>query len=230
VLLVDFGIARSAESATLTGAGEVVGTALYIAPEQVSKQVTGPAADIYTLGAVAYHCLAGRPPFLGDSPIVVALNHLNDDPPPLPDDVPGPVRALVARALAKAPADRFPSAAAMADAAKAAAATVDGTAPGGTTAAAAGAAAAGAAAALLAYDPGGAGVGAAAEPDVPAARPYPAGGDTTVLPAAPHPATRRRGALLGGVLGLLTVAAVAAAVAFANPGPWFPAAGTRRPP
>src|SRR5436853_338275 len=58
VVLVDFGVARSAESAALTGAREVVGTALYIAPEQVSKQTTGPPADVYALGAVAYHCLS----------------------------------------------------------------------------------------------------------------------------------------------------------------------------
>jgi hypothetical protein len=203
VVLVDFGVARSAGSATLTGASEVVGTALYIAPEQVSKQATGPAADIYALGAVAYHCLAGRPPFLGDNPIAVALNHLNDDPPPLPDDVPDPVRALVARALAKDPADRFPSAAAMADAAEAA----------------------GGAAALLPYDPARAGDDDAAKPEVPAAaavRPHPAGGDTTILPAAPPPARRWRRGLLAGVLGLLTVAAVAAVVAFANPGGLLP--------
>jgi eukaryotic-like serine/threonine-protein kinase len=118
VVLVDFGVARSAESAALTGAKEVVGTALYIAPEQVSKEVTGPSADIYALGAVAYHCLAGHPPFLGDSPIAVALQHVQDEPPPLPGDVPPAVRTLVTTAMAKDPADRFSSAAAMADAAE----------------------------------------------------------------------------------------------------------------
>ena len=121
VVLVDFGVARSTHSAALTGAREVVGTALYIAPEQVSKQVTGPPADIYALGAVAYHCLAGRPPFLGDNPVAVAMRHLEDDPPDLPDDVPKQVQALVATAMAKNPTDRFRSAAAMADAAETAA-------------------------------------------------------------------------------------------------------------
>jgi hypothetical protein len=242
VVLVDFGVARSAESSTLTGAKEVVGTALYIAPEQVSKQVTGPAADIYALGAVAYHCVAGRPPFLGDNPIAVALNHLNDDPPPLPDDVPGPVRALVATALAKNPADRFPSAAAMAAAAEAAA-TMDGTAsaPGGAAAAIGGAAAAGgtaaalggaaaagaAAAALTPYDTGRPTVDAPGDPEVPAdgvtaVRPASADGDTTVLPPAAPPAKRRRGGLLAGVLGLLTLAAVTAVLAFVSPGTLFP--------
>ncbi|BBH63590.1 hypothetical protein ACTI_02750 [Actinoplanes sp. OR16] len=131
VVLVDFGVARSANSVTLTGAREVVGTALYIAPEQVSKQTTGPSADIYALGVVAYHCLAGHPPFVGDNPLAVALQHVSEEPPPLPDTVPAPVRDLVTRALEKDPADRFPSAAAMADAA-AALITVEGDAAAAT--------------------------------------------------------------------------------------------------
>jgi serine/threonine-protein kinase len=122
VILVDFGVARSPESVELTGVGEVVGTALYIAPEQVSGQPVGPATDLYALGAVAYQCLAGRPPFLGDNPVTVAMHHLSDDPPPLPADVPPLVRDLVTTAIAKDPADRFPTAAAMADAADAIAA------------------------------------------------------------------------------------------------------------
>jgi serine/threonine-protein kinase len=120
VVLVDFGVARSAESAALTGAKEVVGTALYIAPEQVSKRTTGPPADVYALGAVAYHCLTGNPPFPGDNPIAVAMQHLQDPPPELPRDIPEPVRLLVSTALVKDPAQRFSSAAAMADAADAA--------------------------------------------------------------------------------------------------------------
>ncbi|WP_149100704.1 serine/threonine-protein kinase, partial [Actinoplanes teichomyceticus] len=126
VVLVDFGVARSANSVTLTGAREVVGTALYIAPEQVSKRATGPAADIYALGAVAYHCLAGRPPFLGDNPLVIALQHVTDEPPSLPREVPRPVRDLIGIALAKDPAERYPSAAALAAAAEAAAGTAAG--------------------------------------------------------------------------------------------------------
>ncbi|MEV0895383.1 serine/threonine-protein kinase [Actinoplanes sp. NPDC049802] len=117
VVLVDFGIARSSESAALTGAGEVVGTAHYIAPEQVVKRAVGPPADLYALGAVAYHCLAGHPPFLGDNMVTVAMRHLHDVPPPLPADVAPRARALVDTALAKDPAERFRSAAAMAAAA-----------------------------------------------------------------------------------------------------------------
>jgi serine/threonine protein kinase len=120
VVLVDFGVSRSAHSGTVTGPGEVVGTALYIAPEQVARQKTGPAADVYALGALAYHCLAGHPPFQGQNPIAIALQHLDDDPPPLPDDIPAEVRAMVRTALSKNPADRFPSAGAMAQAASSA--------------------------------------------------------------------------------------------------------------
>ena len=120
-VLVDFGIARSARSAALTGTREVLGTAYYIAPEQLSKQATGPAADMYALGAVAYHCLAGHPPFLGRDPLAVAVQHLREEPPPLPGDVPAAARAVVMTALAKDPAARFLSAAAMATAAERAA-------------------------------------------------------------------------------------------------------------
>jgi serine/threonine-protein kinase len=125
VALVDFGVARSASSAAITGVDEVIGTALYIAPEQVAKDSTGPATDIYSLGAVAYHCLAGHPPYPGSNPLTVALRHLNDDPPPLPPDAPAPVRDLVATAMSKDPADRFPDASAMAEAADAAISDAD---------------------------------------------------------------------------------------------------------
>jgi serine/threonine-protein kinase len=118
-------VARSAHSGTVTGAGEVVGTALYIAPEQVARQETGPAADVYALGALAYHCLAGQPPFQGRNPIAIALQHLDDDPPPLPDDIPAEVRAIVRTALSKDPADRFPSAGVMAQAAESAVTSPD---------------------------------------------------------------------------------------------------------
>ena len=119
-VLVDFGIARSAESARLTRADEVVGTAHYMAPEQASKGEITPATDIYSLGALAYHAVAGRPPFPGDNAIAVATRHVNDDPEPLPSDVPAPVREVIRTAMAKRPADRFPTAAAMAEAAAAA--------------------------------------------------------------------------------------------------------------
>jgi serine/threonine-protein kinase len=121
VILVDFGVARSAAVTSVTALNAIVGTALYMAPEQVAKGNVTPATDIYALGAVAYHCVAGRPPFDGDNALQVALRHLEDEPDPLPDDVPPAVRALIARAMAKDPGDRFASAAEFADAALAAA-------------------------------------------------------------------------------------------------------------
>jgi serine/threonine protein kinase len=120
VILVDFGIAHTAGDASLTGAGDLVGTAAYMAPEQVARREVSAATDIYSLGAVAYHCLAGRAPFTGPNPLTIALQQLDADPPPLPSTVPGPVCALVATAMAKNPADRYPSGAHMAAAARAA--------------------------------------------------------------------------------------------------------------
>jgi len=121
VRLVDFGIARG-PATTATTAHRVVGTALYMAPEQAMARTVTAATDVYAVGAVAYHCLTGSPPFTGDNPVQVALRHLQDPVPPLSDDIPGPVRALVATALAKDPTDRFATAgelAAAVDAARA---------------------------------------------------------------------------------------------------------------
>jgi serine/threonine-protein kinase len=125
VILVDFGVARSNAVTSMTGLNAIVGTALYMAPEQVAKGKVTPATDIYALGAVAYHCIAGVPPFDGDNALQVALRHLEDEPDPLPAEVPEPVRALISRAMAKHPADRFASAAEFADAALAATGPMD---------------------------------------------------------------------------------------------------------
>ncbi|NJP33510.1 serine/threonine-protein kinase [Micromonospora thermarum] len=120
VVLVDFGIARSGTTAGLTAANMVLGTASYMSPEQAANQPVSAATDIYALGAVAYACLAGQPPFDGDNPLQVALRHLQDEPAPLPPETPAAVVAVVERAMAKRPADRWPDAAALADAASAA--------------------------------------------------------------------------------------------------------------
>ncbi|WP_433386734.1 protein kinase domain-containing protein [Micromonospora sp. KLBMP9576] len=117
LVLVDFGIARSGTTAGITGVNVVLGTASYMSPEQAANQRVSPATDVYALGAVAYSCLAGQPPFDGDNPLQVALRHVQDEPPPLPSDIPPAVAALVRRAMAKRPGDRFPDAAALADAA-----------------------------------------------------------------------------------------------------------------
>ncbi|MBM7490044.1 serine/threonine-protein kinase [Micromonospora luteifusca] len=117
VVLVDFGIARSRSMAGLTAANMVLGTASYMSPEQATGQSVSAATDVYALGAVAYFCLAGQPPFHGDNPLAVALRHAQEPPPALPPGTPPAVAAVVARALEKRPADRFGSAADMAAAA-----------------------------------------------------------------------------------------------------------------
>jgi len=226
VVLVDFGVARSAESVALTGAKEVVGTALYIAPEQVSKDKTGPSADVYALGCVAYHCLTGHPPFMADSAIAVAMQHLSEEPPPLPAEVPPPVRAVVETAMAKDPSQRFSSAAAMAQAAElasAGAATTAILAATGTGIAGAGFAGAGFA------EAGFADAGATTRPAVPI------GSGTAVLPAFPPAGEiseksgggRGRMLLLTGA-ALVVLGTLAAVLAIANPGGIFP--GSKTPP
>ncbi|MFC0030572.1 protein kinase [Micromonospora chaiyaphumensis] len=117
VVLVDFGIARATTMAGITAAHMVLGTASYMSPEQAAGQPVSPVTDVYALGAVAYFCLAGRPPFEGDNPLQVAMRHVQDEPPPLVGTPPAVVE-VVGRALAKRPADRFPSALALAEAAQ----------------------------------------------------------------------------------------------------------------
>jgi serine/threonine protein kinase len=133
VVLVDFGVARSAAVTSVTQLNAIVGTALYMAPEQVAKGKVTAATDIYALGAVAYHCIAGHPPFDGDNALQVALRHLEDEPEPLPPHVPPAVRELIARAMAKQPADRFETAAEFAEAAFEAAGPLDWKRMTGTT-------------------------------------------------------------------------------------------------
>ncbi|HEU4426474.1 MAG TPA: protein kinase [Pilimelia sp.] len=210
VVLVDFGVARSASFASVTGTGEVIGTALYMAPEQVSKQAISPATDIYALGAVAYHCLTGSPPFTGGSPVEVALRHLDDDPPPLPDHIPADVRALVATAMAKDAGDRYPTAAAMADAAEAA-----GRGTGTTVALAGMAGAAGPASAANTVPVGAGAISATAV--MPAARPGLPPPDSEAaepLPPGRRPTGRRTAAVAGAVL--LGAAILAALVALST--------------
>ena len=120
IVLVDFGVARSADVTGLTGTNVVLGTAHYMAPEQATGQPVSAETDIYALGAVAYCCLTGRPPFIGDNPLHVVAQHLQGVPPALPAEIPAAVAALVGRALAKDPAGRYSSAAVFAEAARAA--------------------------------------------------------------------------------------------------------------
>ncbi len=121
VKLVDFGIATVvADAAThLTTGDEVLGTPRYLAPERVAGQRATPASDLYSLGAVMYECLAGRPPFVADTPVALAVAHQREPVRPLGElapHVPSGIAAVAERALAKNPADRFDSAASMRDA------------------------------------------------------------------------------------------------------------------
>jgi hypothetical protein len=118
LVLTDFGIARSAIVGQLTAAGSVLGTASYISPEQAAGAVATPLSDVYALGVVAYQCLSGHRPFEGDNPLEIAMRHVRDTPPPLPSDIPPAVRQIVERAMAKDPAARWPSAAALAQVAR----------------------------------------------------------------------------------------------------------------
>ncbi|MFJ4672066.1 serine/threonine-protein kinase [Kitasatospora purpeofusca] len=121
VTVTDFGIARSMAGTRLTASHAVIGTALYMAPEQAEGKAVTPAVDLYAIGVVCYELLFGRPPFTGGGMLEVALKHLREPAPELPGDIPPAVRAFVATALAKDPGERFADAAAMAAAARAAA-------------------------------------------------------------------------------------------------------------
>jgi len=112
VTVTDFGIAKAVQNASMTGSGSMMGTPYYMSPEQCSgKKVTGQS-DQYSLGVMAYLLLSGHLPFTGDSVFDIVKQHCMDPPPPLGDlraDLPKPLIAVVERALAKNPADRFAS-------------------------------------------------------------------------------------------------------------------------
>ncbi|MFL6056453.1 MAG: serine/threonine-protein kinase [Actinoallomurus sp.] len=112
--ITDFGIARGAETLRLTRTGQVIGTPLYLSPEQAAGYGVAPPGDVYSLGVIAWECLAGRPPFGGEDVLAVALAHRDRPLPPLPDSVPEPVRTLVQVMTAKDPEAR-PDAATLAE-------------------------------------------------------------------------------------------------------------------
>ncbi len=112
----DLGIARLADGGTTDGGtATIVGTPRYMAPEQASGQPVTPATDVYSAGIVLYEMLAGEPPFGGDSAVEIALRHVQEPVPPLPDGTPASFQRIVGRALAKDPADRYQRASVMAD-------------------------------------------------------------------------------------------------------------------
>jgi serine/threonine-protein kinase len=117
VKVTDFGIARSRGEVTLTEVGTVMGTAAYIPPEQAQGRSATPASDIYSLGILLFQMLTGELPFSGDTPLAIALRHLDEPVPPPSSKVrglPAELDEVVFTATAKAPEDRYPDAEAMA--------------------------------------------------------------------------------------------------------------------
>ena len=114
VYLTDFGLTKrtSSLSGSLTGTGHFLGTVDYVSPEQIQGAPVGPATDIYALGCVLYECLTGRLPFSRDDDAAVLWAHLVEHPPPVSairSELSPAVDAVVARAMAKAPEDRYDS-------------------------------------------------------------------------------------------------------------------------
>ena len=118
VKVMDFGIARAVSdaSSTMTQTAAVVGTAQYLSPEQARGETVDSRSDVYSAGCLLYELLTGRPPFVGDSPVAVAYQHVREPARPPSDhdtDLPPAVDAIVMKALAKRLEDRYQSAAAM---------------------------------------------------------------------------------------------------------------------
>ena len=108
VKITDFGIAWSAGSAPLTDAGQVLGTPRYLSPEIAVGEQPSPASDVYSLGLVGYECLTGQPAFDGDNAVSIALKQVNEEPEPLPAQLPAGLQELVDVAVAKDPGERLP--------------------------------------------------------------------------------------------------------------------------
>jgi len=115
IKVMDFGIARamSDAQATMTQTAQVIGTAQYLSPEQARGERVDSRSDLYSTGCLLYELLTGRPPFTGDSPVAIAYQHVRENPVPpsrVDPDVPAWADAIVLKAMAKAPADRYQTA------------------------------------------------------------------------------------------------------------------------
>lgn len=113
VKLADFGIAKRKGQGPKTQTGMVVGTPTYMSPEQAQGLDLGPTSDVYSTGVMAYECFAGRPPFVADSGMEVAVMHVRDDPPPptqFNPELPPQVDRLLLKSLEKSPRERYASA------------------------------------------------------------------------------------------------------------------------
>ena len=118
VKVMDFGIARAIadSSSAMTATAAVIGTAQYLSPEQARGETVDARSDIYSTGCLLYELLTGRPPFIGESPVSVAYQHVREEarpPSQLNPDVSSTVDNIVAKALAKRTEDRYQSAAEM---------------------------------------------------------------------------------------------------------------------
>ncbi|MBE1486212.1 Stk1 family PASTA domain-containing Ser/Thr kinase [Plantactinospora soyae] len=115
VKVMDFGIARALASGatTMTQTSAVIGTAQYLSPEQARGEAVDARSDVYAAGCVLFELVCGHPPFVGDSPVSVAYQHVREDPPAPSDinrDVTPPIDAIVLKALSKNPLNRYQSA------------------------------------------------------------------------------------------------------------------------
>ena len=111
--VTDFGIARAGAESEMTEAGSVIGTAQYLSPEQAHGGELTSASDCYSAGVVLYEMLTGRVPFDGERPVVVAMKQINEPPVPprtYEPDIPPALEAVVMKALAKRPSERYRSA------------------------------------------------------------------------------------------------------------------------
>lgn len=112
--VIDFGLAKAAFMAGMTATGLIIGTPEYMAPEQVKGLAQDARTDVYSLGALAYHMLVGRPPFAGETPIAIGFAHVTEPPRPptqLRAEIPPSLERAVLQALEKEPAKRFADAA-----------------------------------------------------------------------------------------------------------------------
>ena len=118
VKVMDFGIARAVAdtSSTMTQTAAVIGTAQYLSPEQARGETVDARSDLYSTGCLLYELLVGRPPFVGESPVSVAYQHVREEPAPpssFDPDIPPEVDAVVLKALAKNREHRYQSASEM---------------------------------------------------------------------------------------------------------------------
>lgn len=114
VKVTDFGIARAFGGGDeLTQSGSVMGTASYFSPEQAQGKPVDPRSDLYSLGVVLFEMVCGRPPFIGETPVQIAFQHVQNEPPmptSINPNVPADLEGVIARLLAKNPATRYASA------------------------------------------------------------------------------------------------------------------------